>query len=702
MRPRELPPTVVGRRAVVYVRPSTGTQVHEHRESQRQQYALGGLARTYGFQDVQVIDDDLGRSASGTTDRPGFRSLVGLICEGLVGAVFCLEASRLARNGRDWHHLLELCGLARAYVIDTDGVYDPSRPNDRLLLGLKGTLSEFALTLLRHRLLDAAVAKARRGELRLPVPIGYVWSHDLGLMLDPDRRVQDAVRTIFRLFDRLGSARQVLLHMRRERLTVPRPAAGKVPTPLTWRGPVYRTVLAVLQNPFYAGAYAYGKSHVEATLVEGVVRKVYGRPRPMDAWTALVRDHHEAYIPWAVFEENQRRLARKAFARRAGGAKAGRGGQALLAGLLRCRRCGRMLQVTYGGRGIPQPRYTGRTGRAMHGLAPCITAGARRPDAAIAREILLAVRPVAVEAALVAEQHAVQQVDERRRALALERQQAEYEVKLATRRYEAADPDNRLVVAELEARWNAALARLRDCEARLAARAEPPAPRVTREALRTLAEDLEAAWDAPTTDRRTRQRLVRALIEEIVVDVDEATREVGLIIHWRGGQHSEVRARKPAAGEHTKRAPAEADRLIRAMAGRWSDAHIAATLNRMGLATGCGNTWTHVRVGSYRRKAGIPGYDSAVKDGRCLTMLEAAKRLSVPCHVIRKLIREGILPARQVMADAPWQILAADLVARHDKARECGPADLRGVTLGAPACVWPRRRVGDSSPLQWG
>jgi hypothetical protein len=218
--------------------------------------------------------------------------------------------------------------------------------------------------------------------------------------------------------------------------------------------------------------------------------------------------------------------------------------------------------------------------------------------------------------------------------LELARQQAEYEVKFATRRYEAADPDNRLVVAELEARWNAALLRLRECEERLAASAgEPPAPKVTRESLLTLADDLEAAWHAPTTDRRTRQRLVRALIEEIVVDVDDAMRDVMLVIHWRGGQHSELRVRKPAPGEHTKLASADADRVIREMATRWSDTHIAATLNRMGLATGYGNTWTHARVGSYRRKAGIHGYELAVKDGRCLTMLDAANMLGVTCHV---------------------------------------------------------------------
>jgi transposase len=239
--------------------------------------------------------------------------------------------------------------------------------------------------------------------------------------------------------------------------------------------------------------------------------------------------------------------------------------------------------------------------------------------------------------------------------------QVEYEVTLAARRYEAVDPDNRLVAAELEVRWNAALARLRECQARLADGTEAGAPSVTRESLLMLATDLEAAWHAPTTDMRTKQRRVRALIEEIVVDVDDATREVVLIIHWRGGQHSEVRVRKPGPGEHTKRTSADAGRLIREMATRWSDADIAVTLNRLGLTTGQGNSWNERRVGNYRRKAGIPSYESAVKNGRCLTMLEAAQTLGVTCHVIRALIRDGILPARQVVFDAPWQIRAADL-----------------------------------------
>jgi DNA invertase Pin-like site-specific DNA recombinase len=661
MKGGDLPPAVVERRAVVYVRQSTGVQVQENLESQRRQYELADLARSHGFREVVVIDDDLGRSASGTVLRPGFESLVAQLCQGVVGAVFCLEASRLARNGREWHHLLEMCGLVGARVIDSEGIYDPSHPNDRLLLGLKGTMSEFELTLLRRRLVEGAVAKARRGELRIGVPVGYIWSRDTGLEVDPDRRVQEAIRTVFGLFDQLGSAHQVMIKMAREGLLVPRPSDPKRASPLRWSPPSYRNVISVLTNPFYAGAYAYGKSSHRTHLVGGRLSRTYGHDRPMDQWTVLLRDHHDGYISWEKYERNQEQLRRNSFSKPAGEAKSGRGGRALLSGLLRCRRCGRMLQVLYSGRGAGVARYHCRRGHGQFGAEPCIFFSARRPDEAVAREVLAVVQPLAIEAAVKAEEQARQAVDERRRAMDLERQQAEYEVRLARRRYESVDPDNRLVASELEARWNAALQRLRECEARIAEIAAASAAPPSIAELSNVAQDLRTAWDAPTTTMAMKQRLIRSLIREVVVDVDDERREVILVIHWRGGQHSEVRVRKPSTGEHNKRAPAKADAIIRDMATKWDDQHIAATLNRMGLKTGQGMTWNEKRVGSYRRTAGIVGYASAVKDGRCLTMYEAARAVGATSHAIRRLIQRGILPARQVVMDAPWQIMASDL-----------------------------------------
>jgi prevent-host-death family protein len=382
-----LPAAVLKRTAVVYVRQSTPAQVQTNLESQRRQYELVEITRRRGFRDIEVIDDDLGRSASGMVARPGFERLVAWLCAGEVGAVLCFDASRLARNGRDWHHLLELCGLVEARVIDLNGVYDPCRPNDRLLLGMKGSISEFELGVLRARMLDAARAKARRGEQRIGVPIGYIWHREVGLGLDPDRRIQEAIHLIFSRFRELGSARQVLLSMTKDQVHFPRPSDGKKLVTFEWLPIRYRNVISVLKNPFYAGAYAYGKSEQRTALVDGRLRKTYGHGKPLEACEVLLKDHHTGYIDWAEFERNQRQLAANAYGR-VGGTKSGRGGRALLPWLLTCGRCGRRLSVVYAGRGQPRPVYRCDRPNLMLGLPRCLTFGGPRIDTAIAEEVL--------------------------------------------------------------------------------------------------------------------------------------------------------------------------------------------------------------------------------------------------------------------------------------------------------------------------
>src|SRR5437763_2222443 len=315
-----LPPAILRRKAVVYVRQSTQAQVETNLEGRRRQYELADLARRKGFRTVEVIDDDLGRSASGMVLRPGFERLVAALCAGEVGAVLCFDASRLARNGRDWHHLLELCGLVEARVIDLDGLYDPCRPNDRLLLGMKGSISEFELGVLRARMLDAARAKARRGELRIGVPIGYIWHREIGLGFDPDQRIQEVVRLIFARFRELGSARQVLLSMLAEGIHFPRPSDGKKLVAFDWTPIRYRNVISVLKNPFYAGVYAYGKGEKRTEIVDGRARKSYGHRKPLEEWEVLLKDHHDGYIDWAEFERKQKQLAVNAYGK-VGGAK---------------------------------------------------------------------------------------------------------------------------------------------------------------------------------------------------------------------------------------------------------------------------------------------------------------------------------------------------------------------------------------------
>jgi DNA invertase Pin-like site-specific DNA recombinase len=654
-----LPAAVLRRKAVVYVRQSTQQQVQLHAESTRRQYELVEVARRRGFHDVEVIDDDLGRSAGGVTARPGFERLVAWLCAGEVGAVLCLDASRLARNGRDWHYLLELCGLVEARVIDLDGVYDPCRPNDRLLLGMKGSISEFELGILRARMLDAARSKARRGELRISVPLGYTWHRDAGLGLDPDLRVQEAVRLIFARFRELGSARQVLLQLSAEGLHFPRPSDSECSTSFEWCPIRYRSVIGVLKNPFYAGAYAYGKSEKRTALVDGQPRRSYGHSKPLEHWEVLIKDHHEGYITWAEFERNQAALAANNFCK-PGSGKSGRGGRALLAGIIRCGRCGRRLPVVYCGRGVPRPVYRCDRQNETLGLPRCLGFGGSRIDAAVAGELLRALEPMAIEAAREAERLSMEADAERLRMFELELQQARYEASLAERRYAACDPDNRLIAAQLERSWEAALQRVEACQARLEAARVPSAAADVPD-FAGLAEDLSIAWNAPGTTTRTRQRLVRALIQEIVADVDESTREVVLVIHWRGGQHSELRVRKPKSGEHGCRTPDEALAVMRSMATRWSDEDIAASLNRMGMRTGQGKSWTAKRVSSLRRVHSIHAYRPAEKDGEWLTMSEAAASLGVSAHAIRRLIKDGILLAEQVVPDAPWQIRAADL-----------------------------------------
>lgn len=680
-----LPATVLQRKAVVYVRQSTPQQVQANLESQRRQYELVDIARRRGFANVEVIDDDLGRTASGTVERPGFDRLVAALCAGQVGAVLCLDASRLARNGRDWHHLLELCGLVEARVIDLDGVYDPCRPNDRLLLGMKGSISEFELGVIRSRMYDAARSKARRGELRISAPIGYDWDRHAGLGLDPDCRLQEVIRLVFQKFRELGSARQVLLWMASENIHFPYPSNGRTLTSFEWRPIRYRNVISILKNPFYAGVYAYGKSEKRTEIIDGRARKSYGHRKPMDAWEVFIKDHHEGYIGWAEYERNQELLAGNAYGK-AGDTKSGRGGRALLAGLICCARCGRRLVVAYRGRRRSYPVYRCDRPNLQLGHKRCIIFGGGRVDDAIAAEILRAVSPLAIEAAKEAERMLKEEGQDRLRIAGMELAQAEYDASLAERRYAACDPDNRLIAAQLEKAWETALQRVEQCRKRLGDLQEPE-PNGTPPDFTGLANGLTAAWDAPQTTARTRQRLVRTLITEIIADVDETAGEIVLVIHWKGGQHSELRVKKPKSGEHGCGTPEQALAVMRTMAGRWPDQDIAASLNRMGMPTGQGKTWTAHRVGSIRRVNGIHGYLSAGNDGEWLTLRDAAARLGVSQHQVRKLIKAGILASGQILPDAPHQIRAADLdsgqvtAALARKGRPCRAADEKQMSM---------------------
>jgi DNA invertase Pin-like site-specific DNA recombinase len=651
------------RRAVIYVRQSSMGQVLHNHESQLRQYGLADRARGLGFRDVMVIDDDLGRSGSGLVERPGFQRLVAEVCTGEVGAIFCIEASRLARNGRDWHHLIELCGMVGSVVVDPDGVYDPGVINDRLLLGLKGTMSEFELNLLRQRSLEAIRQKARRGELRFLLPVGLCWGATGKVEKTPDRRVQDAIQMVFTKMTQLGSIRQVLLWFRQEKICLPALPRDPGEPKMVWKAPVYNTLWHMLTNPTYAGAYAFGKTQARTKMVDGRARKTVGHRKPRPEWTVLIREHHPGYISWEQFERNQQLIAANAHMKSRMEPKAGRGGRALLSGILRCRRCGRMLHVSYTGLRHAVLRYHCKGAHLNHGADWCISFGGLKTDEAVANAVLRAIGGNAVEAALEAAEQMRQSQQQQRKTLELEVEHATYEAHLASRRYEAVDPQNRLVAGELESRWNACLQRARELQARLERfdRDIDRSPLPDQEMLVSLAQDLPSIWNSPTTDMRLKQRIIRILIHEIVADVDAASNEIVLLLHWTGGRHSELRIKKNALGKHRRCTSVEAIAAIREMAGRFSDQQIAATLNRLGLRTGAQHSWTETRVRSARQYHGFPTCDPTRVSDQMLTMEEAAERLGVSARTVRRMIEEKQLPATQAVPCAPWQIRVDEL-----------------------------------------
>ena len=648
----------LGRTAVVYVRQSTMSQVMGNLESQRRQYDLAGAAQKAGFTTVTVIDDDLGRSGSGSSHRPGFERLVAMVCSGNVGAVYCIEASRLARNGRDWHHLIDLCALAGALVIDPDGAYDPRLVNDRLLLGLKGTMSEYELSLLRQRGIAARDSKARRGEYRFMLPPGFCWSEAGKIEIDPDEHVVEMVRLVFAKFRELGSARQVFLWLRSADLKMPVVRRNIDVYKLIWKAPAYHSVMQILHNPLYAGAYAFGRRTQRTRIVDGRARKVSGFDKPREDWNVLLRDNHPGYISWQDYEANQRLLLENAHMKKNCARKSARGGRALLTGLMRCGRCGRMMRVFYGQAKGHAHRYQCRGDDAHVGAGMCIGIGGLRIDRAVASQILEAVSDRAVEAALFA----ADQVDRSRQeiAAAIEREleAARYQASLSARRYELVDPAKRHVARELEARWNGALERVSQLEQkrdelRAAAATKPT---IDRAQLFKLAHDLPAAWNAPSTDTGTKQRLIHILVQEIVCDLDATANEAVLLIHWTGGRHTEVRVPRVKTGRYPGDIAPSAVDALRKLAGHWPDRELAVSLNRMRCKTGDGETWTTVRVRELRERLGLTEYDPENAGPRMVSLAKAAEQLGICVGSAKSLALRGILPATQAMKGAQWLV----------------------------------------------
>jgi excisionase family DNA binding protein len=683
----KITPEHLARGAYVYVRQSTGDQLLNNPESRRRQYALEARARSLGWENVVVIDDDLGRSGSGQL-RPGFERLLAAICAGTAGAVLAIEASRLARNGRDWHTLLEFCALVNTLIIDEDGIHDPRLINDRLLLGLKGTFSELELSMLRQRSREALRLKAARGELHTTVAIGYRRSTNDRLEQDPDRRVRETLSLVFRKFAEIGSVRQLVLWLRQERIELPIVIHGPQGRTVQWRLPKYHTVHRLLTNPVYAGAYVFGRTVTQARFEGGRKVVTHGIARRREEWEVLIRDHHDGYITWEAYDRNQTVIASNANMKGAMVPGSVRNGGGLLVGLLRCGHCGRKLKVHHNER--HGARYVCNTETGNLSNKNCIAFSNMRIDAAVSAEVLHAISPLAIEAALQLIADHEQAGADRLRQNELALQQARYEETYARRQYDAIDPDNRLVAGELERRWNerlAAVARLEEQIENL--RREQP--RVLHDDERTmllaLADDLPRVWNHPAASAKIRKRILRTVLKEIVVTIERD--RLCLIVHWQGGDHTRLEVVKNRIGQNRFKTDMETVQLVCELARLLPDHSIAPVLNRLGIRSARGHGWTQLSVRNFRGAHQIAVYREGERAQRHELILdEAASRLGINKMTVIRLIRDGILPGRQVCAGAPYVIREEDL----DR-----PAVRRAIRNGRPVSPDARQK---SLPIQ--
>ena len=643
------------RKAILYVRQSSAHQVLHNRESSALQYAMRDRLTALGWSEIEVIDDDLGRSAAGGVQRAGFERMVAAVCLGKVGAVCAREVSRFARNSRDWQQLIEMCRVVDTVLVDQETIYAPHHGNYRLLLGLKGSLNEYELDLLRQRSLSARHEKARRGELVVAAPVGFVKAGD-HYEKDPDRRVQEAIKLVFDKVEELGSARQALCWLHEYNIDLP---VKQNNNDTTWRRPNYSAIHRMIVNPVYGGAYAYGKTAAAAGYgAAGMSVKI--RRKARNEWLALMPDAHDGYVSWERFEAIRTMVSSNVPTGRHHGAP--KHCDALLAGLIRCKRCGRKLTLRYSGLKHHIPRYS--CGRAWmdNGGPHCIAFGGLRVDDAIEEALLGVVGPGAVAAATAAAREAGNRRDQARDALSRDLEAARYAVDRAFRQYDAADPANRLVASELEARWNRALVHVAEIENKLAAHnASAPTAAVDPVSLGALASNLRTVWSAPTTDARLKKRIVRTLVHEVVADIDDVASEIVLIVHWAGGAHSERRLPKRRRGQRNS-TPADTIHAVRQLALIGSDDLIAGFLNRNGLKTGNGNRWTRERVTSMRSSYRIPVYKLA-QDGiePWLNLGDAARVLKIAPKTLRLAAEAGEIESVHPLPDGPWIFARAAL-----------------------------------------
>jgi excisionase family DNA binding protein len=624
------------RLAVAYLRQSSPAQVRQNTESTARQYALAEEAAQLGWDaaKIVVIDADLGRSGRSGTVRAGFQELVSRVCLGEVGAIFGLEVSRLARSSADLQRLLEFCSLTDTLVVDADGVYDLRQFNDRLLLGLKDVMAVAELHVLAGRLLESKRAAARRGELRFPLPVGYVYDEDGRTVLDPDEEIRQAVAAVFAAFEATGSAYGVVAAFRQRRF--PRRAYGGVwAGDIRWGRLMHGRVLGMLANPAYTGTYVFGRYRSRRTVRPDGTIQLKTVECPREEWLVVLPNHHPAYIDWNTYLANQRRLQHNYTA---GGARPVRAGNALLQGILLCGACGRRMTTTYtSGKAIYDCAHSRQDGTHTPG---CRSIRADVIDDAVARRLLQVIAPDQIALALRAAEEVTARRANRIRTVELQVERARYEAARAERAYHQCEPENRLVARSLEQRWEAKLVALAEAEAAFGA-AQATVPLPPREALEALARDVPTLWNAPTTSARDRKRVVRALIADVTLRSAPESKMVRVGIRWQSGASEELVVHRPAPAPVLRRSPNAAVELVRTLAAQTNE-EIVKALHAAGLSRSGGRPFNVAAIKWMRFAYRIPVPPFHPGPGT-MTVREVAQRLELNNGTVYQWIKAGTL-----------------------------------------------------------
>jgi len=676
----KITPAHLTRRVLIYVRQSSPTQVQRHPESARRQYALAERAQRLGWaaEQITIIDEDQGKSGAGSAaahERDGFSRLVSAVGLGEVGIVLALEVARLARNSAEWYRLIELAAFAGVLIADEDTVYDPRAFNDRLLLGLRGTISEVELHCIQARLQGARMSKVRRGEFPLGLPVGYVRSRDGQIEFDPDQAVQGAIRAIFAQFECLGKASAVLCFFREHGLTIPRRQWGGIDHgQLLWAKPSYQAIHQILTNPAYAGAYVYGRRRQEGSM-PGLGPPGPRRRFALEEAEVVLRDHHPAYLRWERYLTNRAMLRdnSRQFTPSLG---APLKGLALLQGIVFCGRCGCRMLPHYS---LSSPTYMCNTRKRRYGEPICQSLTINHVDQAVSDAFLAVIRPAELEAALALSEEFDREQTQIERQWQLRLERARYEAERARRQYDLCEPENRLVAREVEGRWNdklRAVAQLEEEYRRERARGLTPVTEDEKSFLRDLVGDMPTMWHAAATTMEERKRLLRCLIQEVVLCRDAGAKGAPGIttIHlgWRSGAWSELQVYRPSSGDHTRTAEPVLGR-IRTLAQQHPDDRISEILNAEGLTTRMGFSWTPERVRHIRAYHGIPTacpimpQDSETRGDGLISVRAAAERLGVVPSSFTHWCKWGFVQTEQRGPGSPlWLRLTEEDFARLD------------------------------------